>query len=185
MAGEPADHALGRSRGGYGTKLHLVVAARHGVPLAAVLTPGERHESTQVATLLGRVVVPKARRWPRRGPRREQARRRPPRRRPGRPGRRPTALAGDKGYSYRTVRQYLQRRGIRAVIPTRADQRANPRFDKATYRRRNIIERVVGWLKECRRLATRYEKLAVNFLAMVTLAMIQRCVRILDSSNRA
>jgi transposase len=108
--------------------------------------------------------------------------------RPGSQGggraRSPGGLAGDKGYSYRGVRCYLRRRGIRAVIPTRKDQRRNPRFDKATYRRRNIVERVVGWLKENRRLVTRYEKLAVNFLAMVKLAMIRRCLRLLDSSDR-
>ena len=63
--------------------------------------------------------------------------------------------------------------------------RANPRFDRGRYRERNIIERVVGWLKESRRLATRYEKLAVNFLAVVKLAMFQCCLRALDSSNRA
>jgi transposase len=65
------------------------------------------------------------------------------------------------------VRAYLRRRGIRAVIPTRQDQRANPHFDRQTYRRRNVMERCVGWLKENRRLATRYEKLAVNYLAVV------------------
>lgn len=92
---------------------------------------------------------------------------------------------GDKGYSYTTVRRYLRRRGIRAVILTRKDQRSNPHFDRSTYRQRNIVERVVGWLKENRRLATRYEKLAVNFLAMVKLAMIQRCLRLLQWSDRA
>lgn len=164
VAGEPADHALGRSRGGYGTKLHLLVDGG-GVPLAATLTPGQAHESRQVDPVLRRV------RLRRRGA--------------GRPRTRPHALAGDKGYSYPTVRRYLRRRGIRAVIPTRSNQRTNSRFDKPTYRQRNIIERVVGWLKESRRLATRYEKLAVNFLAMVTLAMIQRCLRLLHSSDRA
>ena len=70
------------------------------------------------------------------------------------------------------------------MIPTRKDQRRNPRFDKATYRRRNVVERCIGWLKESRRLATRFEKLAVNFLAMVKLAMIRRCLRLLESPNR-
>ena len=70
------------------------------------------------------------------------------------------------------------------MIPTRKDQRRNPHFDKQAYRRRNVVERCVGWLKECRRLATRHEKLAVNFLAMAKLAMIQRCMRILESPNR-
>lgn len=164
MAGEPADHALGRSRGGFGTKLHLLVDGT-GVPLAATLTPGEAHESRQVAPLLARVHLP--------------------RRRCGRPRTRPRALAGDKGYSYPTVRRYLRRRGIRPVIPTRSNQRPHPHFDKPSYRRRSVIEQVVGWLKESRRLATRFEKLAVNFLAMVQLAMLQRCLRLLHSSNRA
>lgn len=164
MPGEPADHALGRSRGGFGTKLHLVVSGT-GVPLAATLTAGEAHESRQVEPLLRRV------RLEHHGV--------------GRPRTRPAALAGDKGYSFSTVRHYLRARGIRAVIPTRSNQRANPRFDRVQYRARNIIERVVGWLKESRRLATRYEKLAVNFPAMVHLAMLQRCFRLLHSSNRA
>lgn len=169
MAGEPDDHALGRSRGGFGTKVHLVVD-RCGVPLAATLTAGQRHESRQVEPVLARIRLPRPQGAHSQG---------------GRPRTRPRALAGDKGYSYPRVRRYLRRRGIRPVIPTRKDQRANPRFDKATYRQRNIIERVVGWLKEYRRLATRFEKLAVNFLAMVKLAMLQRCLRLLDSSNRA
>ena len=92
----------------------------------------------------------------------------------------PRRLAGDKGYSYRTVRGYLRKRGIRAVIPTRKDQRPNPQFDKETYRRRNIIERAIGWLKEGRRLGTRFERLATNFLGMAKLAMFQLCLRFLD-----
>jgi len=140
------------------------VVSRGGVPLAVTLTPGEKSECQQVSPVLAEVRLPHAG--------------------PGRPRTRPAALAGDKGYSFRTVRRYLRARGIRAVIPTRSDQRAISQFDRARYRERNIIERVVGWLKESRRLATRYEKLAVNFLAMVKLAMIQRCFRIL-SSNRA
>ena len=166
VAGEPEHHALGRSRGGFGTKLHLVVDSS-GVPLAAVLSPGQRHESKFVAPVLQAVRLVR------------------PGGRGGRPRTKPRLLAGDKGYSYTTVRRYLRRRGIRAVIPTRTDQRPSPRFDRTTYRRRNIVERLVGWLQENRRLATRYEKLAVNFLAMVKLAMIQRCLRLLDSSDTA
>ena len=81
----------------------------------------------------------------------------------GRPRRRPRRLAGDKGYSYPRIRRYLRRRRIKAVIPTRNDQRRLPGFDKPTYRRRNVVERCIGWLKESRRLATRFEKLAENF----------------------
>ena len=64
-------------------------------------------------------------------------------------------------------------RAIRPVIPTRKDEPRREDFDREAYRRRNVVERLVGRLKECRRLATRYEKLAVNFLAMIHLAMIR------------
>ncbi len=70
------------------------------------------------------------------------------------------------------------------MIPTRKDQRRNPRFDAEAYRRRNIVERCILWLKENRRLATRFEKLAVNFLAMVKLAMIRRCFRLIEPPDR-
>lgn len=94
----------------------------------------------------------------------------------GRPRTRPAALAGDKGYSYAHVRTALRRRGIRAVIPRRSNQprRGPDTFDREAYRERNIIERCVGWLKECRRVATRFEKLAVNFLTMLKVAIIER-----------
>jgi transposase len=163
VEGEPADHALGRSRGGFGTKLHLIVDG-HGIPLAAAVSPGQAHESRSLEPVLEAVRL-----------------RRPGR---GRPRRRPRRLAGDEGYSYPRIRRYLRRRGIVAVIPTRKDQRRNPHFDKEAYRRRNVVERCVAWLKENRRVASRHEKLAVNYLAMVKLAMIRRCLRLLDSSDR-
>lgn len=71
------------------------------------------------------------------------------------------------------MRTWLAERGIKAVIPTRRDQRAL-KLDRERYRRRNAVERCIGWLKCCRRIATRYEKLAIHFLGMVKLAMIQR-----------
>ncbi len=108
----------------------------------------------------------------------------------GRPRTRPGRIAGDKGYSYPRIRAWIRRHGIQAVIPQRKDQRAYHRgrpleFDAKTYKRRNTIECCIGWLKECRAIATRFEKLAVNYLAMVKLAMIQRYLRILGSSDRA
>lgn len=93
--------------------------------------------------------------------------------------RRPGRLAGDKGYSYPSVRRWLRRHRVMAVIPTRSDQRSDPRFDRTGYRKRNVIERCVNWLKENRRLGTRYEKLAVSFVAMAKLAMIRRYFRVL------
>ena len=71
--------------------------------------------------------------------------------------------------------------GVEPVIAHPSYESAKPwerPFDRRAYRKRNVIERVVGWLKECRRVATRYEKLALNYLAMVKLAMIHRCLRI-------
>jgi transposase len=97
--------------------------------------------------------------------------------------RRPNAVAADKGYSYPRIRAWLSRRGIEAVIPSRADQ-PTVRINKRKYKQRNVVERCIGWLKWCRRVATRYEKLAESYLAMVKLAMIQRCNRLLEPSNR-
>ena len=93
--------------------------------------------------------------------------------------RRPEALAADKGYSYPRIRQWCRRRRIRAVIPTRRNQVREKDFDKGLYRERNVVERCIGWLKECRRVATRYEKLAVHYEAFVKLAMIQRLLRLI------
>jgi len=74
--------------------------------------------------------------------------------------------------------------GVRPVIAHLSTETQKPweiPFDRALYRRRNVVERVVGYLKECRRVATRYEKLALSYLAMVKLAMIHRCFRLLFS----
>ncbi len=95
---------------------------------------------------------------------------------------RPEALAGDKGYSTPRIRQWLRRHAIRAVIPRRSDQHLDDgwvRFDHEAYRRRSTVEQCNGWLKECRRIATRFEKLANNFLAMIHLAFIERYFRVL------
>jgi transposase len=146
---EPPDHALGRSKGGFGTKVHLVCSSG-GILLAVIVTPGQRHESQALAEVLGRA------------------------RRPRRAGRRrwPSKVAGDKGYSYTAIRAWLRRHHIEPVIPTRKNQTREEGFDQASYRQRNIIERVVGWFKECRALGTRYDKLAVNYVALWIIANI-------------
>jgi len=76
------------------------------------------------------------------------------------------------------------RRRVLPVIPRRCDQPREAAFDAASYRRRNVVERMVGWLKESRRVATRYDKLALHFLPFVKLAMIRRLLRVLDFPNR-
>jgi transposase len=151
---EPPDHALGRSRGGFGTKIHLVCDS-HGIVVAIHVTAGQRHESkffeqTLVQQLVHRYQGDK--RWPLR-------------------------LAADKGYSYPRIRRWCKRHSIEAVIPTRKDQPRDENFDKVTYKRRNIVERVVGWYKEYRSLATRHEKLAVNYVAMWLVAIMDRSLK--------
>lgn len=152
---------MGRSRGGFGSKFHLLVDGR-GTPLEVEVTAGQVHDSTRLEPVLTKVTVRQKR---------------------GRPKSRPKQLAGDKGYSSQSIRAFLKRRGIEAVIPHRDNEAARHdpavTFDKATYRKRSIVEQTIGWLKECRRIGTRFEKLAINFLAMVKLAMIKRAFRLL------
>jgi transposase len=81
-------------------------------------------------------------------------------------------VVGDKGYSGRNIRRYLRKRGIGIVIPRQKRERRRGPFDKVAYRKRNVVERLVNRLKQFRRIATRYEKRAVNYLAMLTIAAI-------------
>ena len=117
-----------------------------------VLTDGQRHEQPVLPLLLERGAVKRRRR--------------------GRPRIRPERVAADKGYSSPTVRRYLTERRIGAVIPTKADQDPEPAFDRDAYRERNVVERLINRLKQWRRIATRYEKRAANYLAMLQLAAI-------------
>jgi transposase len=149
--GEAQDEALGRSQGGFSTKLHLR-AEGGGKPIIAVLAGGERHEQTALEDLLEGGAIRRSGR--------------------GRPRLRPHRVAGDKGYSSPTARRRLRRRRISPVIPTRRNERSQPTFDRDAYRERNKVERLINRLKQFRRVATRYEKRATNYLAMVTLAMI-------------
>ena len=137
--------------------MHLLVDGK-GVPLVVEVTAGQRHESTCFETVVEAVHIAQPR---------------------GRPRSRPRRLAGDKGYSYPRIRRWLRQHRIEAVIPQRSDQRRQHRgrplkFDREAYRQRNVVERCIGWMKENRRVAIRYEKLAINYLGMLKLAMIQR-----------
>jgi transposase len=85
---------------------------------------------------------------------------------------RPDRVAGDKGYSGRKIRRYLRKRGIGIVIPRQKRERRRGHFDQAAYRKRNVVERLVNRLKQFRRIATRYEKRAVHYLGMLTIAAI-------------
>jgi transposase len=90
----------------------------------------------------------------------------------GRPRLKPDRVAGDKAYSSGRIREALRRRGIGAVIPTKENEQRQPDFDREAYRERNRIERLINRLKQFRRIATRYEKRAANYLAMITIAAI-------------
>lgn len=127
-------------------------AEGNGRPITVVLTGGERHEQIALEAVLDQGAI------------RRQGR--------GRPRLRPRRLAGDKGYSSPTARARLRRRHIRPIIPSRKDQRCQLGFDRDAYRQRNKIERLFNRLKQARRIATRYEKRGVNYLAMIHIGMI-------------
>ena len=155
---------MGRSRGGFGTKVHLA-CDRFGTPLGTTLSAGQAADCKQCESLLASVRLPKAR--------------------GGRPRTKPKVVVADKGYNSGSLRDALRSRRIRTVIPTFKNQPRDPKFDKETYRERNVVERSVGWMKEHRRVGSRSEKLAVRFHAMVKLAVIQRLFRRLEEpSNR-
>src|SRR5581483_3149909 len=90
----------------------------------------------------------------------------------GRPRRRPKRAVGDKAYSTGAIRRALRRRGIRVTIRHRRDERRRGPFNRAVYRLRNRVERLINRLKQFRRVATRHEQRAANYLAMVTIAAI-------------
>ena len=148
--GEPPDEALGRSRGGFSTKIH-VRAEGHGKPVTFYLTGGEQHDSMALPALLDTGAVSRPR---------------------GRPRLRPRRVAGDKAFAGQPSRTHLRSRGIGAVIPTKSTQPRRRGFDREAYRARNRVERLFNRLKQFRRIATRYEKRAQNYLAMLHVAAI-------------
>ena len=93
----------------------------------------------------------------------------------------PVALAGDKGYRADWIDAYLLALGISPVIPSKENEDREARsveFDKEAYRDRNIVERLIGWLKECRRVFSRFEKTARNFGGMIKMAFIKRYLKL-------
>jgi len=90
----------------------------------------------------------------------------------GRPKLYPEQVVGDKAYSSGKIRHYLKQRRIRPTIAHRSNEKRTEPFDRAAYRERNRVERLINRLKQFRRVATRYEKRADNYLAMVSIAAI-------------
>jgi transposase len=154
--------ALGRSRGGLSTKLHIAADSRSR-PLGFITTLGQRHDSVAFELTLAQVAVARTG--------------------VGRPRTRPDAVLCDKAYSSRAIREHLKRRKIKAVIAIKDDQQAarlrkgsrggRPiSFDKVHYRDRNTVERAVNKLRAHRAVATRYDKRDYVYRGTVTAASI-------------
>jgi transposase len=132
---------LGRSRGGFSTKIHAIVDTE-GRPLHIELTGGQRHEMTKADDLLLHATG--------------------------------EACLGDGGYDTDWFRDLIAFLGMRAVIPSASTRKKKRRPPKTLYRMRYLVEYFFHGLKRFRRIATRFEKTARNFLAIIHLA----CVRI-------
>ena len=155
LPAEPADHAIGRSRGGRTTKVHALTDPLCA-PITLLLSPGQASDNPMLAPLLDTLANRD----------RRQAR-----------------LLADKAYSHPSTRARLRQAGIAHTIPERSDQIERrrqkgshggrpPNFDRDTYRHRNTIERSFNRFKQWRGIATRYDKYALTYLGGVTLAAV-------------
>ena len=141
-------------RGRPGTKRHLIVD-RGGIPLAALITPANVHDSRVFEALLA--AIPPVRRT-----------------RAGRPRRRPEKVHADKAYDIPRCRNYLRRRGIACRIARRGVETS-----ERLGRHRWVVERTLAWLGQFRRLAVRYERRADVHMALMLAACSIVCFRFL------
>ncbi|QFU96560.1 Putative transposase for insertion sequence element IS402 [Luteimicrobium xylanilyticum] len=137
------------------TKTHVAVDGG-GLPLAAVVTGGQRNDGAMLAAVLADIRVPRSG--------------------PGRPRTRPDAVIADRAHTSGVNRRMLAGRGVRAVIPQKRDEIAArkrkgsaggrpPGLDAETYKGRNVVERHFNHIKQWRGIATRYDKLAITYRA--------------------
>lgn len=130
---------MGRSRGGFSTKIHVAVNGL-GLPVRFKLTPGQKADVTEGEALLE--------------------------------GYQPDAVIADKGYDSDAFVAAIEAKGAKAVIPSKSNRKEPRAHDSHLYKERNQVERFLNRIKHFRRVATRYEKTARNFLAFVHLAAI-------------
>jgi transposase len=159
--------ALGRSRGGLSTKIHLLADTRCR-PLVRLTTAGQRHDALAFEPLMKRLAITRTG--------------------PGRPRTRPDRLLADKAYSNRKTRVHLRRRGIKATIPEKSDQQKSrltrgsaggrpPAFDGEFYKERNTVERTINKLKDFRGVAMRTDKREFIFQGTIDVASIKIWLR--------
>jgi transposase len=144
-------NALGRSRGGFSTKINARTNAE-GLPIGIVITPGQAHDVTAVPALMCDSDCD------------------------------PEQMLGDRGYDSEAVRQEIEERGGKAVIPSIASRKIQHAVDKALYALRNRIERFFNRAKNSRRVATRYDKLTESFAAFVLLASIRIWIKFVHAT---
>ena len=140
---EEQNQALGRSRGGFSTKIHVRCNAA-GLPIGVVLSEGEAHDATAYDGLMQQ--------------------------RDSDPG----AMLADNGYDSAAIRHDLRDSGATPEIPTKSNRKVQYSVSKPLYALRSRIEWFIGHLKEQRRIATGYDKLATSFIGFVLLG----CIRI-------
>jgi transposase len=143
-SGGQDEQALGRSRGGFGTKIHAAVSGL-GLPVKLILTPGQAADVTQGKTLIEGVPF--------------------------------EVVIGDRGFDSQSLVDAIEAKGGEAVIPTQKNRKVQRAIDWERYKDRNLVERFWAKVKHYRRVATRYEKTARNFLAMVHVASIMILIR--------
>ncbi len=145
-AGAPrkkGEQAIGRSRGGLTTKIHVLCASENDA-LDLCLTAGEAGDAPAGEKLIDALAPCKG----------------------------VTKAAMDKAYDSDRIRRKLDDKGIEPVIPPKANRKESMAYDKECYKQRNRVERLFNKIKQFRRVATRYEKLKATFLAFVTLALL-------------
>ena len=129
--------ALGASRGGLRTKLHVAIDALENL-VRVILAAGQVADIACASELIADLAA--------------------------------DAVIGDKGHDANTLVEQIHSSGAQAVIPPRSNRRTPRTYNRILYRSRNLIERFFDRLKHFRRVATRYDKLACNFMVFVLLA---------------